>query len=428
MKRITLVLLGLITAFSVCCAQETDEWVSQPTRVVGRSFNADGEITKELVSEFSYLESGKLFRYDFPGYYLTAGFSYIGNYLAEESVLHNGFEHGFFERAAYTYENGRLKTKSHVEGDSYYQEWVYSYYDDGRLERIDYSEDYGDCFQYWHYDYEDNGHTVIESYYSKWWSLGWVLMEKTTSHYDNSFNLASELFEKYNQNGELLLNTKTDYSYTEDGLLEEFVTQQLDNGTWVNTAIQRHVRDDAGKLVERLDGSWDTESGEWHYSNRITFETSEDGETYTVSFYKKSGDSWVWDVFHRQTVLFGDFLKPQQRMLSYMYYEAAFGHGNINQLEFTLEQTKEPVYLDTEDNAEWCIRTCPNPVTDELKLVCPSDMKPSKVEFYDLEGRLILSQHTNLEQISTKSLTPGIYVMCVTMVDGSSYTDKVIKQ
>ena len=63
---------------------------------------------------------------------------------------------------------------------------------------------------------------------------------------------------------------------------------------------------------------------------------AEDNDTYTVSFYKRSGDLWVWDVFKGQTVLFGDYLKPQQRMLSYMYYDQMVGFGNVNQLEFTL--------------------------------------------------------------------------------------------
>ena len=408
MKRILLALLGMIAAYSICCAQESDEMVVQPTRVVGRGFNDDGGIIKELVSEFFYLENGKLFRYDFPDYYLNASFSYSGDYLTEESVIHDGFEHSVFERAVFTYEDGHLKTKSHFE-NSYYQEWTYSYFDDGRLGRIDYSEDHGDCLEYWLYDYEDNGHTVIETRYSKWGSLGWMLGEKATSHYDNSFNLSSKLVEEYNESGELRSAKKTNYSYTEGCLLAEWVDQTLDNGTWTNTATHRYVRDAEGTIVERLDGTWDSETNEWSDSKKITFETSEDGKTYTVTFYKNSGSTWVWDVFQRQTVLFGEFLKPQQRMLSYMYYEDAFGHGNINQIEFTLEQTKEPVYLDASESAVLETRLYPNPGTDIIQVATPA--KNAVVRFYDMQGRLVLAQPFDFNTtIHAESWAQGIYV------------------
>ena len=408
MKRIVLALIGFFAACSMCCAQGEDQMVTQPTQVVGRSFNAAGEITKELVSEFIYYEDGKLSRYEIPDYHLHAYFTYTADYLADERVEHAGFEHPFEEGTYYTYEDGRLKTKSQWDSEGYHQDYRYSYFDDGRLEKIELDVDHEGYTQRWLYEYEDGCHTVIESYYSLW-SSHWLLFEKTTSQYDDRFNLSSELVEKYNSSGELTSATITHYSYTEDGLLEEWGNQTLDNGTWINTTAQRYVRNAEGTIIEQVDSSWDSETDEWNDTKRITFETSEDGKTYTVSFYKKDGDSWVWDILRRQTILFGDHLKSQQRMLRFMHMEIAYGEGNINQVEFTLESTKAPVYLETNENNESTIRLYPNPGMDLVQVTTPTEN--AVIRFYDLQGRLVHARRFDFSTtINTDDWAEGVYV------------------
>ena len=404
--------------------------VAQPTHVVGRSINSSGEVTKELVSDFTYLEDGKLSRYEFPEYAITANFYYTGDYLTEETVLHNGGYHSAFERNRFEYENGQIRMVSHLTdnmGPDQY--WLYSYRSDGRLERIDYRENVGDYHTHWLYDYQDNGHTVVESYYNtSGLNPDWLLRERKTSQFDEDYKLSCVIVEKYDLSGALTSTDRTNYGYTESGLLSECTNQTLDDETWVNASITRYVRDDVGSLVEKLDGAWDAETAEWNYSHKITFETSENGQTYLVSLYKRSGDAWVWDVFNGQTVLFGDILKPQQRMLTYMAYEEGFGEGNINQLEFSLEWMKEPVYLDVESTADVSVRAYPNPVGDALRLEYSPDVTPTAVELYDAQGRLLTIQRGNLESVNTGSLPAGLYTVKVTLDNGKSYSDTVIKK
>ena len=288
--------------------------------------------------------------------------------------------------------------------------WVYGYYDDGRLKRIDYREDDEDDFHnHWLYDYGDDGKTVTESYYTSWVTQGMLLREKTTSRYDDDYRLVSDLVENYNEAGEPTSTTRTHYSYTAGGMNEETVVQTFDGEAWVNTSITRYVRNDEGQLVAQLRGSWNDEAGDWDISRRITFDTSEDGKTYTVSFYKKSGDAWVWDVFNHQTILFGNILKAQQRMLDYLVYDYANGQGNVNQIEFTMEYTQEPVYLVTTENEGLSVRAYPNPGNDRLNVEAP--VEKTVIKFYDLQGRLVHAQPFSLSAtIHTDSWAEGIYV------------------
>ena len=73
--------------------------------------------------------------------------------------------------------------------------------------------------------------------------------------------------------------------------------------------------------------------------------------------------------------------------------------------------------------------TCyPNPTHDMLHLQYSPDVQPAHIEIYDLQGRLVRSQHKGLERLSMEGLPSGTYTMRVTMQDGNTFSDKVVKQ
>ena len=411
MKKSLLTLISACMALGVGHAQNMADMAAQPTHVIGRRINASGEITKELVSDFSYLEDGKLSRYEFPEYALTASYVYSDDFITEEHVFHQGGHPVYSETNLYTYENGQIKTASHIMGQmgpSVYLQ--YNYYDDGRLARKDKKVDVDDDYHmHWFYEYEDEGKTVVESYCTSWVSQGMLLREKTISHYDDSFVLISAYTEKYNESSELTSTTQTGYIYTQDGLLEKETTQTLTEGEWVNSSIVQYAYDGAGRIAEQLSGTWDAENGEWDFTRKTTFETSEDGLTYTVSFYKKNNGVWVWDVFNNQTILFGSKMKAQQMALGYMVYEDMNGHGNINQFEFTLEMMNDPVYLNTEEYTGMALSVYPNPGTDNLKVEAP--MENAVIRFYNLQGQLMQARPFDFNtEISTEGWPSGMYL------------------
>ena len=70
----------------------------------------------------------------------------------------------------------------------------------------------------------------------------------------------------------------------------------------------------------------------------------------------------------------------------------------------------------------------PNPAQSELHLHYSPDVTPKQIELYDLQGRLLQTQTQNLESIGLEGLAAGQYLMKVTLKDGKTFTDKVLKK
>ena len=70
----------------------------------------------------------------------------------------------------------------------------------------------------------------------------------------------------------------------------------------------------------------------------------------------------------------------------------------------------------------------PNPTKDMLHLTIPTNIKPTNIEFYDLQGRLVRTQSKELESLSLQGLSAGTYTMRVTLEDGKVFSDKVVKE
>ncbi|MBR5082268.1 MAG: T9SS type A sorting domain-containing protein [Bacteroidales bacterium] len=70
----------------------------------------------------------------------------------------------------------------------------------------------------------------------------------------------------------------------------------------------------------------------------------------------------------------------------------------------------------------------PNPTSEQLRLLFSPDVHPAHVELYDLQGRLVHRQNKAIESIDMSRLPTGTYTMHVTLEDGKTYMDKVVKE
>ncbi len=70
----------------------------------------------------------------------------------------------------------------------------------------------------------------------------------------------------------------------------------------------------------------------------------------------------------------------------------------------------------------------PNPVKDQLSLIFTDDIEPESVELYDLSSRLVGTKRNGLESIDISSIPAGIYILHVTLKDGTSYYEKIMKE
>jgi hypothetical protein len=70
----------------------------------------------------------------------------------------------------------------------------------------------------------------------------------------------------------------------------------------------------------------------------------------------------------------------------------------------------------------------PNPVKEQLLMQFSPDVQPKQIELYDLQGRLVCTRSKAFESIDMGQLPTGTYTLRVTLEDGKSYADKVVKE
>ena len=105
-------------------------------------------------------------------------------------------------------------------------------------------------------------------------------------------------------------------------------------------------------------------------------------------------------------------------------YPPSYGHNEIFVLKLLPDGTVGSGEITVCDE----MAVYPNPAKNEVRLLTPPDKKPAQIELYDLQGRLVRSQGSGLERLSLQGLAPGQYVMKVTMTDGTTFSDKVVKE
>lgn len=70
----------------------------------------------------------------------------------------------------------------------------------------------------------------------------------------------------------------------------------------------------------------------------------------------------------------------------------------------------------------------PNPVNKNLHIHYSPDVIPCQADLYDLLGRRVSTRSGNLENIDMRDLPAGTYTLRIVMEDGTTYSDKVVKQ
>ena len=70
----------------------------------------------------------------------------------------------------------------------------------------------------------------------------------------------------------------------------------------------------------------------------------------------------------------------------------------------------------------------PNPVKGHLTLRFDDGDEPESVELYDLAGRLVGTKPNGMESIDMSAMPSGMYLLRVTMKEGISYHEKILKE
>ena len=70
----------------------------------------------------------------------------------------------------------------------------------------------------------------------------------------------------------------------------------------------------------------------------------------------------------------------------------------------------------------------PNPVKDNLTLRFNDGAEPESVELYDLAGRLVGTKPNGLETMDMSAMSSGVYLLRITLKDGTRYHEKILKE
>ncbi|MCQ2315053.1 MAG: T9SS type A sorting domain-containing protein [Bacteroidales bacterium] len=70
----------------------------------------------------------------------------------------------------------------------------------------------------------------------------------------------------------------------------------------------------------------------------------------------------------------------------------------------------------------------PNPASNVINIENPSGAKIESVSLYDISGRLVKKQHSDLGTIDISSFAPGVYILKLSLENGSVFEEKIIKQ
>lgn len=88
----------------------------------------------------------------------------------------------------------------------------------------------------------------------------------------------------------------------------------------------------------------------------------------------------------------------------------------------------DPTSIPESNIAETPFTLYPNPVKDQLGLNFAEGNAPKSVYLYDLQGRLVGTKCDNMETIDMSKMPSGVYMLRVTMKDGTSYHKKILKE
>ena len=149
------------------------------------------------------------------------------------------------------------------------------------------------------YDFDKNGNTIFESYYSSWDTLtsawGYGYMEERM--YDDNNHLTSEVYSTWDAGKGVWVGSSKELSvYDESGdrIKREYFYGKQDsvaNTVWIPQSLEETHKDDAGHVILELRSYyWDTTTDSWGSASKTEWTYSDAGQvTSKAEYYMRDG-------------------------------------------------------------------------------------------------------------------------------------------
>ena len=435
MKRIINTLLICAFAMGSSFASSLVDSIAQPIHITLTKHDASGDVLSSSYADFGYYGDGKLetfnFGLDAPGktYY------YDGDFLTKIRIK-NGTGPVYFETFRYYYENDKVSNIYH-DGDDYGITHSYrigvTYDAYGRLEKKEFFDYYNYYFNetdslwnYWTYEYFDNGKTRKETMYEHPYSKEYELISIETYRYDDGYRLIS--IQKDSETSPLTLTT---YTYTDNGELETETKQNWEDGQWVNASKLVNVFDFEGRIEEHRMGEWSGD--EWNLNKKALYVYDANGLCKNISIFRETEETLLaWD-YEDDTLFYvyqpfknsiSIFNNPLLSMQEKDLHECC---GSYNEMEIEYVYTQTPTYNSVGEKDNEACKVYPNPGNGSVSVTAPFER--SVIRFYDLQGRLVHAQLFDFQtNINTADWKSGLYLWEICQDTQKIASGKWIKQ
>ncbi len=286
-------------------------------------------------------------------------------------------------------------------------------------EHIEYMWDANQWKNYWKsqllYDVNNN---IIQFTAFDYKNLQWVISWQEENTIDENGNIIQTLGKEMVQ-GVLKERHKVDYSYNNEFnntlLIESFMV----NDEWINDYKEESEFDLNGNEIKLLRYRW--ENNKWvNYSINVNvYDEFSNNLKYIAREITENLDTV--NIWKTETV-FDNEITSEELILPYVYFyeiphkvlQTTEYQGNGD--EWILDRISNYHYSDQtitdiyEFSSKDIVHVFPNPSSNQISFSMDASIEFFSIEFYDIQGRLILNQHAeNGIPISIESLTDGLY-------------------
>lgn len=338
------------------------------------------------------------------------------------------------------------------------------------------------------YEYDSNGNLETETIFfwntSTWEAFGKTMYtynanSKATEEIFQSFNMANNMFENserivytYGINGNIekiedyvwetgawVAESRTNITYT-NGLLTAGITEDLEGGIWVNSFRSTITYNPNSTRSQIVDDIWNTSSSVWELDERSLFSYDANNKISLVETETRNGSVWEADynIFYAldsngnrisETETFGggspttetytydtsalmsSFANPfaDYNDLEYIFEDFPYVNkvlsitsGSSNRTTFDYNNV-----LSVDDVSrlkKMNVRIFPNPSQDFITITSSENIE--KIEVYNTLGSKVMT--ASLKEIDIRDLSNGLYLVSISLDNGSKVVKKLVKE
>ncbi|MBO4560590.1 MAG: hypothetical protein J5705_01320 [Bacteroidaceae bacterium] len=151
------------------------------------------------------------------------------------------------------------------------------------------------------YDFDKNGNTILEQYYSNWDTLtgSWGYGYKQEKSYDDNGNMTSYLYSRWNAETGVWVGSSKElsvYDAAGDRIRREYFNGTQDsvaNTVWIPQSLEEIQKDDAGHIILEMNCYyWDTSTENWSSASKTEWTYSDAGQVTSKTDYYYRGGQW----------------------------------------------------------------------------------------------------------------------------------------